>query len=259
MNKVLIAITTYNRISFTKQCIESLYKNTNICFDLVIFDNNSTDGTIEYLNSLKYDNIKIIYSKENVGVAKAINEVLKLRNKEQHFMKLDNDMVIDDNVNKNWLNNICNILNSNIKVLINEQDFNIGALCLKPDKLLKDFPKIIELDIIEENGEKLHYNFEFNPEGVLGCCTIYNKNIFDNITKFNEDMGLYGFEDSLINIRLFKLKYLSFFETNTKCYHIDPGGDTDYLKWKHKQAQDNYPKYLQIYNDYTTGKRDARI
>ena len=87
----------------------------------------------------------------------------------------------------------------------------------------------------------------------------FSSQVFEKIKSYNEDMGKYGYEDSLINIRMFKLKFISLFETKTKIYHIDPGGETDYLKWKHQQAKDNYEKYKKIFDDYVCDKRSVCI
>ena len=51
MKKAAIITLTYNKLELaTKPFLESLYKFTQEEeFDLIIVDNNSTDGTVEYL------------------------------------------------------------------------------------------------------------------------------------------------------------------------------------------------------------------
>jgi GT2 family glycosyltransferase len=51
--------------------MEALYKNTpNSLFEIIVVDNNSTDGTKEFLSGIQ-ENIKIISNPENLGFAKA--------------------------------------------------------------------------------------------------------------------------------------------------------------------------------------------
>ncbi len=42
-------LVTYNRLEYTKKCVDSLMES---CDELIIIDNNSTDGTKEYLTTL---------------------------------------------------------------------------------------------------------------------------------------------------------------------------------------------------------------
>ena len=54
-----IIILTYNQLKYTKLCIESIrkftYKNR---YELIVVDNNSTDGTVTWLK--EQDDIKLI-------------------------------------------------------------------------------------------------------------------------------------------------------------------------------------------------------
>ena len=71
-----ICIPTYNRISFLKQCLNSIFEGIgSYPYEIVIADGGSTDGTIEYLKSL--DNIKLIEQGKLTGAIKAVNECFK--------------------------------------------------------------------------------------------------------------------------------------------------------------------------------------
>ena len=69
--KLSIITLTYNNLSYTKKFIESLYKYTQD-FELIIVDNGSTDGTVEYLKTL--NSVKLILNKENLGFSKGNNQ-----------------------------------------------------------------------------------------------------------------------------------------------------------------------------------------
>jgi len=52
---VIIAILTWNKIDLIKNCIESIFKNTKYpYYRICVFDQASTDGTKEYLDSLGF-------------------------------------------------------------------------------------------------------------------------------------------------------------------------------------------------------------
>lgn len=62
-------IITYNRLDFLKKCLNSLLGTiNNINYEIIIWDNNSSDGTKEYLNSLNNERIKTVLHDRNIGV-----------------------------------------------------------------------------------------------------------------------------------------------------------------------------------------------
>lgn len=99
--KLLIVLITFNRLEYTKRTLRSLWDTVAVPHCLVIVDNNSTDGTIDYLKSHadrdKVDHV--IFNPENYYPGKACNigwEVgLELYPEATHLMRLDNDMHLE--------------------------------------------------------------------------------------------------------------------------------------------------------------------
>lgn len=50
---VSIVILVHNQLEYTKKCIESLFKYTREPFELILVDNGSTDGTLQYLDGIR--------------------------------------------------------------------------------------------------------------------------------------------------------------------------------------------------------------
>ena len=44
-----IVIVTHNQLEFTRQCLDSINRLTDEPYELIVVDNGSTDGTVEYL------------------------------------------------------------------------------------------------------------------------------------------------------------------------------------------------------------------
>ncbi len=96
--KLLIVLVTFNRLEYTKRTLRSLWDTLQMPYYLVVVDNNSTDGTKEYLESLvkrgKID--KFISNPENYYPGKATNigwaEGLKDYPQATHLARVDNDM-----------------------------------------------------------------------------------------------------------------------------------------------------------------------
>lgn len=71
-------VVTYNRLDLLKENIQALKKQTYPVHKLFVINNNSTDGTKEYLDSLAEDSqLKIIHLSENVGGAGGFHEGMK--------------------------------------------------------------------------------------------------------------------------------------------------------------------------------------
>lgn len=63
-----VIVLTYNALEYTKKCIEAIHKNTIVNYELIIIDNNSTDGTKEWIiNEAKFNKARI--NANNLGVA----------------------------------------------------------------------------------------------------------------------------------------------------------------------------------------------
>lgn len=98
--KKILAITTYNRLSFLNKSIESLLECTPDFDELVIADDFSSDGTIDYLVELSQENpkIHITVANTNSGVCESVNRILqychsKFGNIEDVFLaKMEDDM-----------------------------------------------------------------------------------------------------------------------------------------------------------------------
>ena len=98
--KLLIVLITYNRLAYTKKTLKCLQDSISdqTPYYLVVVDNNSTDGTKEYLKSCerRHRIDKLILNPENYYPGKACNigwsEGMKAFPGATHLMRLDNDM-----------------------------------------------------------------------------------------------------------------------------------------------------------------------
>jgi GT2 family glycosyltransferase len=93
-----IVIVSYNTKEFLKGCIESIYKTTkNIKFEIIVVDNNSTDGTDELISNLKFkiSNFHFVQNKENLGFSKANNIGVK-KSSGRYLLFLNPDIVVHE-------------------------------------------------------------------------------------------------------------------------------------------------------------------
>lgn len=95
--EVSIIIPVLNNLQLTKQCVESIWRNTKRHkYELIIIDNGSEQETEEHLKSLP--DVIVIRNEANQGFTEAVNQGLK-RAKGDHLFVLNNDTVLYPN----WL------------------------------------------------------------------------------------------------------------------------------------------------------------
>ena len=69
--KTSIILCTYNEANYIEETVKAIKKNIQN-LEIIIVDDNSTDGTKEIINQLNHDNrIKVIFRKKSKGLASA--------------------------------------------------------------------------------------------------------------------------------------------------------------------------------------------
>ena len=94
MEKFLVSvyIPTYNRLNLLKRAIESVRKQTYKNLEIIIVDDGSKDGTVEYLDAISKVDKRIVYflKKRNTGACESRN--IALKNASGYFITgLDDD------------------------------------------------------------------------------------------------------------------------------------------------------------------------
>ena len=87
--KISIIILSWNTKDLLKKCLKSI----PFYAEVIIVDNGSKDGTVHFLNSLKWPNLKIIKNKKNLGFAKGNNQGLEVA-KGDFVMILNSDTIV---------------------------------------------------------------------------------------------------------------------------------------------------------------------
>ena len=100
MNDLCIYITTYNRVQYLKLAIDSILNQSYDNFTLIILDNCSTDGTYEYVLSLKDSRVKYIRHSQNIGGGANINYAFKNCTSEYFCVFHDDDILNEKIIEK---------------------------------------------------------------------------------------------------------------------------------------------------------------
>ena len=105
---ISIVILNYNGLNYLKETIP-LIKNINYKnFEIIVVDNGSSDGSVDFLNQL--GQINVIKNKTNLGYGAGKNIGVDAA-KGEYILMIDNDIVIK---NRFILNNLLSVWNKNI-------------------------------------------------------------------------------------------------------------------------------------------------
>ena len=196
---VSVIIVNYNGIDVIQDCLHSLDKQTFKDFEVIVVDNNSTDGSLEYLNKYLSCNsssrpTRIIPLSKNIGFAGG--NLQGLRHAKGEFAALLNN---DTEPDAGWLEGLVNEMDNNPEIgicaskLILYQSEIIDSAGDGYSRALKGFKR-------GEGGNKNTYT---NKEFVFGACAgaaMYRRKMLDEIGSFDENFFLI-YEDTDLNFR----------------------------------------------------------
>lgn len=155
---ISIVMLTYNALSYTKRAIKAIQENTKDLYELIIIDNASKDGTVEWLKS---QNLNATFNKTNQGVAKGRNQGLK-KAKYEIVCFLDNDT----EVGPDWVDKIFTGLEDERVGIISKR--GVKVLTLKPVQFAE--PEMI--------------NGKLEADVGVGFCFACRRSLFEKIGDF---------------------------------------------------------------------------
>jgi len=186
--KVSIVMPTFNQLSYTKLCLESLLKNTwDIEHEIIAVDNASTDGTAEFL---KQSGIFCLLNRENLGVAKAWNQGIKA-SRGRYICIINNDII----TGAGWLS-----------CLIGAYESIANAGIVSPGTRWGD----LNYDFDRYSAEYVKRMKGVTQEGYAGWCMLIERTRFAKAGYFSEDYDIGTGEDTDFYNALNKAGFRSF-------------------------------------------------
>jgi GT2 family glycosyltransferase len=232
---VSICIITFNRLEMIKKNIQSLMPTLkNINFELLIWDNHSTDGTIEYLKSIeKKINVTIIFSENNIGTT-ARGELFEMA-KGEFIIGMDDDVW---NFPEGWLLQFI----AGYKTIPNA---GFIATDVVNDELTTG-ARLHEDHYIEEKFSGSKVVFQSGPPG--GWCFMVSKRVYLDTGKFYFPKNRIFFgDDGDYSVRVLNKGYRIGIIKGLKVYHATGLHHNE----KYKETFDNKMKDLNNDIPYT--------
>ena len=89
---VSVVIPTYNRRVLLEQTLESLRNQTFQDYEIIVCDDHSTDGTYQFLCSLKWPNLKVLRNDKNLNLPGTMTRLFSMARGKYIGMQHDHDL-----------------------------------------------------------------------------------------------------------------------------------------------------------------------
>jgi len=183
---VSVIVLNWNGKRFLKKCIGSLLKQNYSRYEIMLVDNGSTDGSLEFVESIfdKPPKLKIVALNKNYGFSKGNNLGIKTSHSE-FIIILNNDTEVEENFVGKMVQTAelsadigsvgCKILFNNKKMWFSQKFTNSGLIV----------PYFLQT-IMNNKLEEISNSFNTNLSN-SGCAVLYRKSIIDKIGGFDEE------------------------------------------------------------------------
>lgn len=229
-----IIILAYNKLEYTQMCIESIRKFTNNnLYEIIVVDNNSTDGTIDWLKEQK--DLKVIFNKDNLGFPKACNQGISIANGE-NILLLNNDVI----VTPNWLNNLDKALWSNEEIGAVGAVSNSCSYYQQIDVSYRDINEMIEFAKKYNKSNESLWDYRTK---LIGFCMLIKKSVLEKVGLLDERFTPGNFEDDDLSFRIIKEGYKLLLCKDTFIHHFGSISFRDKNDEYNKIIQTNMKKF----------------
>jgi GT2 family glycosyltransferase len=241
MKGVSIIIVNYNSGSFITECVDSILASIAVPFEVIIWDNNSSDQSMTLLENKYPHHPSLVFKKgkENLGFAKGNNGAALLSKFEfLHF--LNPDTLVNPG------------LNSDYEKILTEDSSAIYVNSL----LEKDGSLVVSKHLLPLLGNYCRAIFKIGKRKYwnIGASVIMKKSIFDKIGKWAEDYFMYTEDMEMFYVADKKNIPIHYFDT--RIVHI--GKVSSASRWSdlqralviEKSLKHFYFKYQIVYQYY---------
>lgn len=220
MKDLSIIIITWNALGHLKKCLDSVFNTVkNIDYEIIVVDNNSSDGSTDFLR--KFPQITVIANNENKGVAGARNQGIKI-SCGKYILILD----VDAELTSGAVENLVLFLDKNEKTGL------VGPKLIHSDGALqyscRKFPNVItkilrrvpfaEKLLEKEQMRDWDHNSAKEVDYVIGACQLIRKKAIDETGVLDEKI-FYGPEDVDFCLRLWRDNWQVYYNPEAVVIH----------------------------------------
>jgi len=194
-NDTAVIVPNLNGIDHIKECLHSL-TNQSVSLTIVVVENNSTDGSAEFI-STNYPDVILLRQPTNLGFAGGVNAGIRyaISGNFQYIALFNNDAIAD----KNWAKELRAVFDNYphlgivTGLLLNSSGKRIDSTGEFYSKWGLSFPRNRGTKVAKAPGAGMVF-------GATGGASLYKTALFKDIGLFDEDFFAY-YEDADISFR----------------------------------------------------------
>ena len=226
MKRVSVIIVSYNVRSYLAHAIDAIIRSDYKNIEIIVVDNNSYDGTCEYLEE-NFASINVISNDVNVGFGRAVNQGAKIASGD-YYLILNPDTIIEEDTVSLLVKHLAD--NKEVGMVgpkILNADGTLQLSCKRSFPTLRvALPKILGLDRIfpkskwagKYNLTYLDPNKNHSVDAISGSCMLIRAAIYNSLKGFDEDFFMFG-EDLDLCARVWKSGNEVHYVSKTKIIH----------------------------------------
>ncbi len=211
-----IIIPVFNKADLTRQCLMTLSTVTDGCsYEVLLVDNNSMDGTKEFLATLGGD-VQVISNPENLGFAKACNQGAAVA-RGRFLVFLNNDTIPIEG----WLSALVREIEDHPEVAV------VGSKLLYPDDTIQHAGVVFSRFLLTPyhlfNGAPGNLpaaNVRKEFQAVTAACMLVSKETFEQVQGYDEGF-VNGYEDVDLCLKIGQLGKTIVYQPSSCLYHLE--------------------------------------
>lgn len=240
---VSVIVLNWNGKENVQKCLNSLHRVKNQSLEIIVVDNNSTDGSIDFIKK-NFPKVVLVENRKNFGFAEGNNIGFEVA-RGDFVLILNNDTEVTNN-----------FLNPLLKDF--EDDPKIG--CIQPQIRLIEGGKTLDGvgAFLTLTGFLYHFGYlksrdlkkyteKRNIFSAKGACMLLRRKAIETVGLFDKDFFIF-FEETDLCYRLWLAGYSVVYEPRSVIYHLG-GGDTTASN-SYKQQQRTYLAFRNMLCSY---------
>ena len=185
---VSVVVVNWNGMRYLDVCLSSLKRQSFRDFEVILVDNGSTDGSLDFIEQHWRDFVSVIGLPENRGFTGGNNAGIAT-SRGIYIALLNNDTEVD----REWLARLVDCIQSDDRIGM------VGSKILNYDRReeIDNTGHLIYPDGLNRGRGRLErdcgqYDFQTEILFPSGCAALYRKTVLDEIGGFDETFFAYG-------------------------------------------------------------------
>ncbi len=218
---VSVIIVNWNGMKYIKECLDSLFNQSYSNYEIILVDNASSDGSVEFVEK-NYPKVRIIRNKENLGFAEGNN--IGIHETKGELVALFNPDAVAE---KEWLSKLVSVLQSS-----NTIGAATGKIYYYGDKYGKGavFCTWSKVDPHSAATTNFHKNEPVSKVDYLsGAAMIVKREVVDKIGLLDSGYFLY-FDETDWCARMIRAGYDLVYVPTAIAWHVVSASVDDFLR-----------------------------